>query len=441
MPPELSLNGSDLESFLQGQIEEGTLNSSGFFSLDASHAIAKLGNFQLPRETAWVLKVIQGVVNSGATHLNVYQTPTDTVLEFDPQKPWSLGEIEQALANPAPEVDPGLDHLKRGLWAVSIRGGRPFHYIPGASNGSLVWTGDKLRHLNVAPKPVCRLVVSHRSVEAGKGLPLLRDLQAQRTNSALLLEIAEHAYTCPIAFSLDGRRIDALPHCQEHGFTSTSYPLGLIAAQVGGLPTLPVPPATFGTFAKRPAADPYLIKLFQPDSRKFQQQAALCLVSFHVKMDENGGPYEIEREYDHVYWVQDGVIVSKRALVERAPRSVSCAIFASAEGIPLDLSGFALANEHLAQRHLYSICQTLKPAIQELNFNLTDLTSGLWKQRVAKGLGWIAAGVAGGLIVSPLLGLTGIATGSYNLLAATRSYQPLDASLRRGLELFKSDWK
>jgi hypothetical protein len=132
---------SELEEYLTGCLAEGDRDSSGAFTLARDKALEKLGNFSLPREDAWVLKVVQAAVASQATSLEVRQTSNEIQFSFGPARPWSLAEVEAAFVNPEPEADRGLDHLKRGLWSVSLNGMKPFKYSLPQQKTSLIWNG------------------------------------------------------------------------------------------------------------------------------------------------------------------------------------------------------------------------------------------------------------------------------------------------------------
>lgn len=75
---------SELERFLQEQVAQGVVDSSGSFSLSRAKALEKLAAFQLPRQTMWILKLVQAAVTSGAESLTIQQTSTDTELYFSP---------------------------------------------------------------------------------------------------------------------------------------------------------------------------------------------------------------------------------------------------------------------------------------------------------------------------------------------------------------------
>ena len=64
----------NLDSFLTQQEEEGLVDSSGDFSIDASAAARKLARFALPESNSWVLKLLQAAVGWEAISVLVRQS-------------------------------------------------------------------------------------------------------------------------------------------------------------------------------------------------------------------------------------------------------------------------------------------------------------------------------------------------------------------------------
>jgi len=232
---------SQLETFLKEQQAEGILDSQGKFTLDRGKALEKLAAFQLPRETSWILKVVQAAVRCGAPGLEIRQTSTDTEVRFCAPETWTLAALEADLVDPETSADPALDHLKRGLWSVGINGLRPFHCsLPGSAQ-ALVWNGNSFHQTACQISPDFQLTVSHRTIFEGKGLPLLRSIEAATCNAEIAKELRSSAFTCPIPLTLDSCRLDALQLCPEHGFGASSYPifLGLTSGDLPSFTCLP----------------------------------------------------------------------------------------------------------------------------------------------------------------------------------------------------------
>ena len=120
---------SQLEQFLASQQEVGLAESQGAFTIARDEALRKLASFRLPFERAWVLKIVQAAVASGAPSLDIKQTSTDTEFHFTAPKSWTLDRLEEAFFTPNLSGDRALDHLMAGLWGASEP--KLFRDVPG----------------------------------------------------------------------------------------------------------------------------------------------------------------------------------------------------------------------------------------------------------------------------------------------------------------------
>jgi hypothetical protein len=431
---------SELENFLKEQQAEGVLDSQGKFTLAREKALEKLAAFQLPRETAWVLKVVQAAVRCGAPELDIRQTSTDTEFRFRCPDSWTLETLDAALVDPENSEDLGLDHLKRGLWSVGINGLRPFHCsLPGADK-ALVWNGKDFHHPPCQVTADFHLTVSHRTVYEGKGLPLLRSIEAASGNAALARELREHAFTCPIPLNLDRRRLDALQLCPDHGYSKSSYPAYLALAS-GDLPDLPLPPGTFGGYSMPSGGHAQLNRVLHQVARP-EQVAVAALISIHVEqVTENKRTFWKRHQRDHhFFWVRDGVVVSRQSLAGLRTSPVSLAIVASAEGLPSDLSAFSVVQNAETQARQRSVLQSIWPRLQQARIELKPLIES--SQSGGRLGGGLLIG-AGGLMIlaSPIHGLGFMGWGLYTLMRAGQDEVELENSLQEELERLQSQWQ
>lgn len=144
---------SELETYLRSQTDEGQPDSTGAFTLEGQAALEKMGRFQLPRDTAWILKIVQAAVAGECSALTVKQGLTVTSMVFEGGEDWSLEQVEQGFFDPLPASSPALNHLKSALWNVGFAARRPFQYSPRGSSQSLVWNGQTMRRLARSPGP------------------------------------------------------------------------------------------------------------------------------------------------------------------------------------------------------------------------------------------------------------------------------------------------
>ena len=431
---------SELEEYLFHQQAEGTLDGVGTFTLSREKALEKLAAFQLPRETAWILKVVQAAVLSGASFLQIKQTGSDTEICFDPQEEWTLETIESALCDPETTPMVGLDHLKRGLWSVSINGMRPFQCALHQSQDSLVWTGNDFRRPACKPSDYFGLTVSHRTIYQGKGLPVLRSIEAAHANSALAQELTSGAFVCPIPLSLDGRRIDALQACPSHGLTAGSYPACLLLAR-GTPPYLPAPQASFGKFVSKETTHGGLNKLLQSVDKPPDSCAAM-LISLHVRqVTENKSTVWKHEPQTHIfYWVRHGVVVDRQPITELEESSVSCAVFASADDLRSDLTGFRVARDSDTLARQKQIYAALADKVEAAELSLKSLVDRSRREKRIWG-GFLIVG--GGLFafVSPIHGFGAAGIGLYSLLTAGNMERELEADLQAKLRQLQSQWR
>ncbi|MBN9416697.1 hypothetical protein ABS71_08785 [bacterium SCN 62-11] len=429
---------SELEDFLRSQIDEGAKDSSGKFTLSREKALEKLAAYQLQGGQSWVLKVIQAVVAAGASELSVRQTGTDTEFHFSMPEPWLLAEVEDAFYDPEVSPNRSLDHLKRGLWSVSLHNMRPFLLaIPGCPE-ALVWTGKALTRGAVAARQSVLLAVSHRTIFEGKGIPLLRNLEAASGNAEVLAELRDRAFTCSIPLKVDNRRMDALQACPKYGVSKSSYPVYL-AFLGGDLPELKIPPATFGKYRPQAEGDSEIAKLFHRQTKLPEKVAVGSLITAHVREVKRGKAtvWEAYSMGSCLYWVRDGVVVDWEHLKTSAA-CISCALFVSAEGLATDLTGLKLARGEAYEDRVEQALEILKPFVSSAEVSLEAMIrSQKLAGNVAGGIMLVGA-VTLGLMI-PIWGLF-LAGGALMTLSQSGSTaRALDQNLKRGLERLQQD--
>ena len=427
---------SELEEFLRTQLDEGAKDSSGQFTISREKALEKLAAYQLQGGQSWVLKIIQAVVCSGAGELVVRQTGTDTEFHFAPPNPWGLAQFEEAFYDPEVSENRSLDHLKRGLWSVSIHNMRPFMLaVPGWSE-LLVWNGKSLQRGPTKDRPAALLAISHRTIYEGKGLPLLRNLEAASGNAAVLTELRDRAYTCSVPLKLDNRRMDALQASPTYGSSKTSFPIYL-GFLPGELPELPIPPATFGEYRPIAPGDATMSKIFHPQAHLPEKVGVACLITAHLREVQRGKVmvWETYSQPSSLFWVRDGVVVDWETL-KNAVGCVSCALYVSAEGMTSDLTGLKLARNEAYQQRFQAAVDAFKPFLSQAEVSLEAMVeSQKMSGRVAGGVLLVGALALGFMV--PIWGLFlaggALATMSQSGAAA----RALEVDLKRGLDQLK----
>lgn len=416
---------SELEKFLQEQIADVDKESSGKFTLSREKALEKLAAFQFPRPTAWVLKVLQAVYASGAADLTIRQSQTDTQFYFRPQSEWSLNEIETEFYNPESSPKSDLNHLKRALWGPGLNDMKPFRLSLPNVPEALVWDGRDLCRQPCLAQDLASLTMSHRSFLSGRGMMILRNIEAARCNADILEELRNFAYVYPIPLQVDQRRLDGLYACPSQGSGAENYPIHLVFAQA------PTPPMSF----PRGALEVTSVTVAGP-----MQANAACLLAAHFRRVERGKKmvWETPSRWSSLRWVVDGVIVDSDDLpVPASP--ISCSLFASAEGLATDLSGFRLQRNQAQRERVQQLVEVFAPALSQVRFSLDSLIEQ--KRETAKLASSLL--VAGGVMVaffSPLHSLGMFIGAAVNYTKAGSSERELERILQSEFRNWQSAW-
>ena len=219
-------SNSGLDQLLKDASTLGTLDSEGSFTIAGDAALGKLSSFQLPRPSAWILKIIQAAVASRAESLEIRQNKETTDFIFQAPEELSIEELKQALLSPEVHGGPAVEHLAVGLRTVGFGDKRSFTLV-SESEGIrtlLAWDRKQLSESSQRTEAMShnrlRLLVAFPPEDLGKRFAGL----AKSTGRAATeyLEVARNAELCPIPLRFDGRRIDsaaAPPHPDNEGKT------------------------------------------------------------------------------------------------------------------------------------------------------------------------------------------------------------------------------
>ncbi len=424
---------SELEQFLQEQVREGQTESSGVFTLAREKALEKLGAFQLPRPTAWVLKLVQAAVAGGASELVIRQTATDTEFYFTPSETWTLDEFADSFHDPQVSPRRSLDHLKRGLWSVALNDMHPFRIsVTGASEG-LIWSGADFRRIPCPTQKNVSVTVSHRTAFEARPKP-----GAAEINAAISSELSGSAFICPIPLSLDGRRLDRLQGCPGHGFSMGSYPLKIGFLETEG-PTLPIPPGTFAGLPVVAKTDPLLTRLLQ-SPQPVRGASAACILSIHYANvpDRAGYSWSTLRQACTVQWAKDGVII-QRDTMKLQPTSVSVGLILTADGLATDLSGFQLVQAEAREQRLNDALEASRPLVAATELSMSDFIQDSRSRERKTALVFVAGG--GLLALAWPLGGTVIAGYAALMAMFAGTKQRLSShDLQKDLVQFKIEW-
>lgn len=417
----------DLESLIHENLRQE------FFDSDAPSPRPSFLTSSLPRTSAWILKVVQAAVAGRSASVEFQQTPCDTRCCYWPEGEWEVDALAQAL-----ESGQIGDPLLAALACLIQQGHHPFLLaLPGAQQ-ALFWTGQELRRVACQPDASLVLTVSHRRTVGYVSAPV-SSIETARLNAQLLEELSTLAFTCPIALSVDRRRLDALQACKSHGYSSSNVPIRLGWIQSTAIPAMPIPPATWHGFQPQETLDPRLVPLLVTDPQ-LSSIAASCLLSIHVGVIQDGKKmrWTPQSRNCQFYWVLDGVVVADESL-DFPPLAVSCAVFASAQGLPLH-SPLELASSPLRDQRREQILRDFLPLIEDTKISLPAL--------IDQGRGrtnLVASMVVGGgallTLAVPLVGLVVVGTGGLLLFSAGAGEKQLQMQLQGQLQHLQEYWR
>lgn len=305
-----------LQRLLTEERAGGQLVSSGRWTLAAGEAIKKMGAFQLPSPEHWVLKAVQAAVAAGSAGIEVRVFASG--VELRPGVSWTADEVLHELVQPEPTADRALDHLKRALWSLALGQKRAVLLELEGQTHDLAWK-DALPVLLPRKQlaPFTRLMVSDGPGSAGWLWRWRHAPRVAAAHASLAHLLRLSAWTCPVPLQLDAVRLDGFHRCPTHGGGSDVRPLGLVTLEGEEL-QLPIQGLAG------------LATLLAPEMPR-----ARCAL-----LISEGRETQIQ---GRVYWVQDGVALEQQRIFF-AEGQPSGALLLSAQGLPLDATGFALAD-------------------------------------------------------------------------------------------------
>ncbi|MFN8608233.1 MAG: hypothetical protein U0931_11925 [Vulcanimicrobiota bacterium] len=430
---------SELEELLRAEIGEGVRDSSGTFTISREKALEKLAAFRLPRESAWVLKIVQAAVASSCTQLDIRQTSSATEFHFGGEVGWTLEQVEEEFYRVEDLSEPSLECLKQGLWSVSLNGMRPFCLLLPNRADSLFWTGDQMLRRSSRSQSSTILTVSHRSMVEGRSFSLLPNYEGASRNAEIARELAEHAFTCSKPLRLDKRRLDALQNSPRHGLSASTYPIeiGFLKADV---PVFPLPPGTLKGFIPQDNVDASMKKILRSQVSLPSRLGVAALVTAHLRKTQQNKNviWQTFTDQSIVYWVRDGVVVDRSPV--KSTNCCSLALFASAEGLSADATGFELIKDSAFRSRLNEVCQCGANFLREVELDGSGvlaeahlLARVLGGALILGGIGLSFASLPHGLVLA--------ASGAVSIAGAGRKEQELLEHLQTGLRSLQKDWQ
>lgn len=384
----------NLEDYLQQEVSQGQLESSGTFTLSRERALSKLGHFQLPNSALWLCKLLQAAVASGSSEFRASLLHRETLVYAIWPGLWTPELVAQALSTPESGLDRGLWHLKQAFWSVALHEGRIFSLQLQHWNEALVWDGLQLR-IKSHPSGQAVLRVSQWIRDEKKPAALFRSDWSRR-NAELMQEMRKRCFASPIPVEIDKKRLDALQLCPIHGQGERSTLLKIDFAE-NDLPTLPLPQA----------GDRLDLKGFCRSPKLPQQAGLFALFAGHFWLQ--GSSLNHDRHRCAVHWIQDGLALDTRTFLDMPARSCSFGLVASAEGLDLDLSGMKLLDSQPFKTRLRQILWAAAPLVARTHPEFGEFLRRAQATKKGEEMAIGALGFALLWIIPPIgLGLLGV---------------------------------
>lgn len=376
---------NSLEQMLREAKSLGKLDSEGSFTIAGEAAIGKLASFQLPRSSAWILKVIQSAVSSHAEGLWISQNNETTTFTYKLPPDFEVEMLKAALLSPEAPSDPKVAHLAIGLRTVGFGDRRAFTLAcdQGEVRTILGWDGHQLvqkaEPIESGGPSLLRLGVAFPPEDQGRRLMGLAKSKGRATSE--YLEVVKNAEVCPIPLFFDGLRVDRMQAPPADEAEGDSAILSVGWSTPPSAPPLPefLLPAGMQVDSRswRPTDKFTDDRIFHLDgSTQTRNASCMTKIRYNYKIDHHRSKnrsfqFRSIRRFSYYCWMMDGVIIDRQR-VARENTVISYEIYLSAEGLSTDISGFtvrgtkaAVERMQVGRTHLRSCIESTLVAVQE----------------------------------------------------------------------------
>ena len=424
-----------LDAYLEGQGNDGSLDSEGQFTLAKEKAVLKLAESQFAGEADWAAKIIQAIVREGNSESIRVKLGSKTTSFHFQTADWTHADIEAAFYDPDVPRNSSLGHLVRGLWSVAIRDKKPFGIKLQNSDIEVHWDTLQLtqrKAAKISKETSISVALYSEGQDSGGWLGLTSE--SASLNLQLSGVFRRKCYTCPLPLTVDGQRTDSLQHSPDYGWSKQTFPFG-IGFVDGNIPEFRIPPGTFKktkapahdekdaalpTFSEGPGGDKSkLAKAVMNCLKARATAAAAFMLSFSwercVTEDGHVVHYPLKTA-SRIFWVIDGVIVGRELWTEKKTEcAVAC--YLSAEGLETDLSTLSvvdseekrsrskLAQRLIVDREISDLRNLLHADMAEKKIKLKSQLGGVALLIASLGVGY-ANPIAGS--ITGIMGLKGI---------------------------------
>lgn len=377
---ERAVSDFDLRAFLTEQSSAGTSLGEGDFTVSLEKAALKMSRYSLPREFAWVLKLVQVAVSLHCSALRVIQTRTSSTFFFETDSPRLLATVQElvpAILHITLESDRLTDCLGAALrllvegshssFLMQIaRGDGPVEALYAGVHFSEMSENGRRRVKQGWTSPLCLQI--HHVPHTDRNRLLYRFIPFKDQALPLALELERHAYVSPIPILLDGRRLDGIFRSGALKWTSRKRPI--LTAGI----RLPIETTLAWQICEGFDDQVFQIDLqaatLPPADTPSPIRGAYVLMS----LESCRNRYEVlERaRRTHICWVKDGVVVEEETLEILTP-VLGLHMYISAGGLTTDLTGFHLVRNFEFKKRRQTLLKEVKSVLLQEQVNTHQL--------------------------------------------------------------------
>lgn len=308
-----------LKLYLANQSQAGQHQSEGSFTVAGEKALDKLSSHQLPRTSAWILKMVQAGVQARSEAMWVTHERSSCKIRYLNGELGSLEDLRDQWYSPTPSLTAAQKDLFVGLRTVAFARRRPVlmvHHCSLRGLRTLLWNGSSLGSLNCEEEKSRLFALKAAPGEmvfhvANSPLGPDHTLEAQKgikdTVTAEYKELQNFGISCPVPLWADSR---SLNHFGLQDLSMTRKVL---------------------TFSAQGPVRPDQPTLALPNS--LQQQTNLSQgagLAWTLSLSE-------KIEQSKVSWVKGGIVCQEQPLAIQ-PNRYALRLFLSVEDLETDLT-------------------------------------------------------------------------------------------------------
>ena len=206
----MNANTDELDLFLTQLSRDGVRDSEGFFTVAGDRALKKLAVHQLPREAAWVLKVVQAAVHARASYIRVLQSRRSIQFQLHRAHFGGFRQMVDAWTQTSGLSTPAQGDLAVALRTVCFAAQRPAvlaYHDPEDGVAAVMWDGENLSSIQSA-SDLARNKVPLSWVPAGCWAVRVYAPRGQSLRADEFDELTRYAITCPVPLEVDGRNLN-----------------------------------------------------------------------------------------------------------------------------------------------------------------------------------------------------------------------------------------